>query len=277
MFVFIGVAVFIAVNLIVLTFTSRQTASDDAFGNIAISFTAPFQWGFTSAKRTAVHIWETYFSSVQAARENKRLQARLLEYENVQNQNTELTLENQRLKKLLDFPRRTPNIYVAARVVGRDPSPWFQTIIIDRGRANGVSRGSPVIVAQGIVGRVISAGKYFSKVLLITDRSSAVDALVQNTRVRGMVRGGNKDECSFVYTLRKDQVALGEVIVSSGLDQVFPKGLVIGRIHHVKKERSQLFQDITIETSVDFDRLEEVLVMQGKIHASEIDKDNLFQ
>ncbi len=275
MFVFIGVAVFIVVNLTVLTFTSRQTASDDIFENITISLTAPFQWGFTSAKRTAVHIWETYFFSVQAARENKVLHTRLLQYENVQNKNTELTLENQRLKRLLHFSPKVPDTYVAARIVGRDPSPWFQTVVIDRGRKHGVCKASPVIVAEGIVGRVISAGKYFSKVLLITDRSSAVDALVQNTRVRGMVRGGNKDECSFVYTLRKDQVTPGEVIVSSGLDQVFPKGLVIGRIHHVEKEQSYLFQDITIETSVDFDQLEEVLVMQGKIHTSEV--DSLFQ
>ncbi len=277
MFVFIGVAVFIAVNLTVLTLTGRRTSSDNAFENISISLTAPFQWGFTSVKTTAVHIWETYFFSVQAARENKDLHARLLQYKNVQNQNRELTLENQRLKRLLHFTPAVSNTYIAARIVGRDPSPWFQTIVIDRGKKHGVCKTSPVIVAEGIVGRVISAGKFFSKVLLITDRSSAVDALVQNTRVRGMVRGGNKDECSFVYTLRKDKVSPGEVIVSSGLDQVFPKGLVIGRIHHVKKEPSYLFQDITIETSVDFDRLEEVLVMQGKIHTSEVDKDNLSQ
>ncbi len=196
------------------------------------------------------------------------LHTRLLEYENVQNQNRELVLENQRLKKLLHFSPTLPDSYVAARIIGRDPSPWFQTVIIDRGRADGVGKASPVIVAEGIVGRVIAAGKHFSKVLLITDRSSAVDALVQDSRVRGMVRGGNRDECSFVYTLRNDPVSPGEVIVSSGLDQVFPKGLVIGRILHVKKEHSRLFQDITIETSVDFDTLEEVLVMRGKIRTS---------
>ncbi len=275
MLVFLGIVLFIAVNLMVLTFSSRQTASDDVFENITISLTAPFQWGFTTAKRTAVNIWETYFISVQAARENQLLHTRLLQCKNIQNQNRELTLENQRLKRLLHFSPALPDSYVAARIIGRDPSPWFQTIIIDRGSSDGVCKASPVIVAEGIVGRVISAGNHFSKVLLITDRSSAVDALVQNSRVRGMVRGENKDECSFVYTLRKDQVWPGEVIVSSGLDQVFPKGLVIGRILHIKKQPSRLFQDITIETSVDFDKLEEVLVMRGKIRRSEA--DDLFK
>jgi rod shape-determining protein MreC len=100
----------------------------------------------------------------------------------------------------------------------------------------------------------------FSRVLLITDRNSAVDALVQNTRVKGMVKGNNEDKCTFIYALKKDEIKAGEMIVSSGLDQVFPKGLKIGRILDVKNVHFQLFQDITLETSVDFDKLEDVLV-----------------
>jgi rod shape-determining protein MreC len=90
-----------------------------------------------------------------------------------------------------------------------------------------------------------------------------VDALVQNSRVRGIVKGNNEDSCSFVYALRKDEVKEGEMLISSGLDQVFPKGLKIGRILKVTKVHSQLFQDITIETSVDFDKIEEVLVFKN--------------
>ncbi len=262
MFVFIGVAVFIVVNLTVLTMTRQEAASGNALENITISCTAPFQWVFTQAARSVRNVWEIYFVSVQAARENAVLHSRIRQAENIQNQNKELSFENQRLKRLLDFSLSVSGNYVAARVVGRDPSPWFQTITIDRGREHGVHKQAPVVVAEGIVGRVIAAGSHFSKVMLITDRSSAVDALVQESRVRGMVHGANEDQCAFIYALRKDRVSPGQVVVSSGLDQIFPKGLAIGRIQDVKREQSNLFQEITIETSVDFDRLEEVLVMQ---------------
>jgi rod shape-determining protein MreC len=110
------------------------------------------------------------------------------------------------------------------------------------------------------VGQITKVSPNFSRVLLITDRNSAVDALVQTTRARGMVKGNGESSCSFVYALRKEEIQAGEVIVSSGLDQVFPKGLKIGTVLAVKKDHSRLFQDIIIQTSVDFDKLEEVLV-----------------
>ena len=160
----------------------------------------------------------------------------------------------------MDFTSSVPDTYVAAQVIARDPSPFFKSIIIDKGDADGVIKGFPVLVSEGIVGQIINVSANSSRVLLITDRNSAVDALVQNTRVRGMVKGNNLDKCTFVYALRKDEIKAGEMIVSSGLDQVFPKGLKIGRILDVKTTHSQLFQDITIETSVDFDKLEDVLV-----------------
>ncbi|MBU2629251.1 MAG: rod shape-determining protein MreC, partial [Proteobacteria bacterium] len=179
-----------------------------------------------------------------------------------QNRYQELDLENIRLKKFVNFSGQVPDTYVAAQIIARDPSPWFKTIMIDKGANDGLVKGSPVVVSEGIVGQIIKVAANYSRVLLITDRNSAVDALVQNSRVRGIVKGNNEDNCSFVYALRKDQVKEGEMIISSGLDQVFPKGLKIGRILKVTKVHSQLFQDITIETSVDFDKIEEVLVFK---------------
>jgi rod shape-determining protein MreC len=149
---------------------------------------------------------------------------------------------------------------VAAKVIGRSPSPWVKTIMIDKGTDNGLTRGLPVMVSEGIVGQVIAVSDRYSRVLLVTDRNSAVDALVQSSRARGIVKGNNTDECSFCYALRKDEIQAGEMIVSSGLDGVFSKGLRIGQVVDVKKESSELFQTILLKTCVDFDRLEEVLV-----------------
>ncbi len=263
MLLFFGLTVFFAVNLTVITLTSRQSVPATGLERFAITLTSPFQFIFTRTVGVAQSLWQTYFMSVLAVEENQVLKAQLSRVKQIENQNEELCLENARLKKLVNFTRAVPETYVAAQVIARDPSPWFKTIMIDKGAQDGLEKGAPVLVSEGIVGQITKVSNSFSRVLLIIDRNSAVDALVQNTRVRGMVKGTNTDTCSFVYALRKDTVKPGEMIVSSGLDQVYPKGLTIGRILAVEKEHSQLFQNITIETSVDFNKLEEVLVLKN--------------
>lgn len=264
MIIIIGVGLFIAINFTVITMTSRQSLPVSGLERFAISVTSPFQYVVTRTIGFTRSVWETYFAAVLAVEESQDLKRELARAREIQNRYRELELENARLKKFVNFTDEAPASYVAAQVIARDPSPWFKTIVIDKGTDEGLVKGSPVLVSEGIVGQIIQVAKEFSRVLLITDRNSAVDALVQDTRVRGMVKGNNEDTCSFVYTLRKDEVKPGEMIVSSGLDQVFPKGLRIGRILDVKKDHSQLFQDITIETSVDFDKLEEVLVYKNE-------------
>lgn len=260
MFIFIGVALFVAITLIVITMTSRHTLPVSGPERLAITVTSPFQRLVQQTISFTSSVWETYFMSVLAVTENQDLKKELSRVREIENRYEELIRENVRLKKFVNFTSSVPETYVAARVIARDPSPWFKTIMIDKGEADGIEKGSPVLVSEGIVGQIIKVSRQFSRVLLITDRNSAVDALVQNTRVRGMVKGSNEDVCVFVFALRKDEIKPGEMIVSSGLDQVFPKGLRIGRVLAVQKEHSQLFQDITIQTSVDFDKLEEVLV-----------------
>ena len=255
-----GVALFLAVNLTVITMTSRQSLPVSSLERVAISLISPFQLLVSQTIGFTESIWKTYFMGVLAVAENTRLKAERSRTMEIINRCEELEQENSRLKKFVNFTSSVPGTYVAAQVIARDPSPWVNTIMIDKGDSDGVIKGSPVLVSEGIVGQIIKVSKNYSKVLLITDRNSAVDALVQNTRVRGMVKGNNQESCTFVYALRKDEIKPGEKIVSSGLDQVFPKGLKIGSILDVKNTHSQLFQDITIETSVDFDKLEDVLV-----------------
>jgi len=260
MLIAIGVALFVAINLVVITMTSRQTLPVSGPEKIFITLTAPFQMVVQKTVSFTTAIWETYFITVQAVKKNRVLKKQLSAAQQIKNRNRELAKENARLKKFVAFTASVPGTYVAARVIGRDPSPWFKTIMIDKGAEHGLEKTAPVIVSEGIVGQIVSVSPGFSRVLLITDRNSAVDALVQETRARGMVKGSNEDTCVFVYALRKDEIQPGELVVTSGLDQVFPKGLRIGRILDVKKDHSQLFQDISIQTSVDFDKLEEVLV-----------------
>ncbi|MCP3874157.1 MAG: rod shape-determining protein MreC [Desulfobacteraceae bacterium] len=261
--IFVGVALFIAINFIVITMSSRNSLPSSGIERLTISIISPFQKTVTKTINMTQNIWETYFSTVVAIQENSELKNQLGKAIEIKNRYEELELENLRLKKFVNFTGQVPDTYVAAQIIARDPSPWFKTIMIDKGAKDGLEKGSPVLVSEGIVGQIIKVAKNYSRVLLIIDRNSAVDALVQNSRVRGIVKGNNDDNCFFVYALRKDEVKEGEMIISSGMDQVFPKGLKIGRILKVTKVHSQLFQDIMIETSVDFNKIEEVLVFKN--------------
>jgi rod shape-determining protein MreC len=119
----------------------------------------------------------------------------------------------------------------------------------------------PVVSPEGVVGQVVTASYDYSKVMLIIDRSSAIDSLVQRNRTRGVVEGETDTTCRFKYVLRKAEVNVGDTVVSSGLDGLFPKGLRIGEVKEISKDQPGIFQDVRIEPFVDFTRLEEVLVI----------------
>ena len=150
---------------------------------------------------------------------------------------------------------------LAAEVIGKDPSSWFKTIIIDKGSTDGVGRGDPVVVPEGIAGQIMEVAENYSKVLLIIDRNSAVDSLVQRTRARGVIKGESIRQCTLEYVLQKNEVKAGDTIVSSGLDGVYPKGLRVGEVSEVNTGSSGIFKEVIVNPYVDFEKLEEVLVI----------------
>jgi rod shape-determining protein MreC len=260
-FIFLILAIFIVLgNLVFLAVGSQDGVPVSRFERITIAMVAPFQMMVTRTTNAVQDVWSVYFTSVSATRENKILKKALALATADQNSCRELALENQRLRKFIHFKQTESRIMVAAKVIARDPSPWFSTMMIDKGTEDGLSRGLPVVAAEGIVGQVVAVSSRYSRVLLITDRNSSVDALVQSTRARGIVQGDNTETCFFDYALRKETVSIGDDIVASGLDQIFPKGLSIGKVVDVRKENSDLFQHVRVKTSVDFNTLEEVLV-----------------
>ncbi len=261
MVVIIGVIVLIAANIIALSVTSRRHASFGS-GRIALSFAAPFQKAVTRSIRFARGLWKHYFLTVSVAQESYKYKKALGLAQQQNNQLRELKLTNVRLRSLLDFQKTMTNQVLAAEAIGKDPSQWYKTIIIDKGKDEGVAKGMAVVVPEGIVGQVMDVSAHYSKVLLIIDPSSAVDALVQRARARGVVKGGSSSgQCLFKYVLRKHDVGVGDRVVSSGMDGVFPKGLAVGHVAGVIKRSSGIFQEVTVTPFVDFEKLEEVLVV----------------
>lgn len=260
MLVVVGAIVLIGANLVILYIAGNRYPSH-GLGRIALYFVAPFQDAVSVAIRFSRGTWDNYFALASAARENTRLKQSLNQAVARNSQWREVELSNIRLRQLLDFKTTIISQSVAAEIVGRDPSSWYQAVIINKGSADGIRKGLPVVVPEGIAGQVTDVSGHYAKVMLIIDRNSAVDALVQRTRARGIIKGEVTGRCRFKYVMRKEEVAVGDKIVASGLDGVFPKGMAIGDVTGVVKRTSEIFQEVTVTPHVDFEKLEEVLVV----------------
>lgn len=178
----------------------------------------------------------------------------------------EAAQENATLRSFFHFAQQHPGFQlvggeVKAPVIGRDPSNFLRYLIIDAGEAQGVKKDMPVIVPRGLVGRVQSVGSNWAKVLLITDPRSSVSAVIQTSRATGQVQGLVSGDLVMKYISQEESVGEGEIVLTSGLGGNFPKGLVIGQVVAVQQRDSDMFQQATVRPTVDFDRLEMVLVI----------------
>ncbi len=258
----VGLFLAFTVNIIILSLSTRHHPKAYITGRFALTLVSPFQTAVTGSIRFCKNIWMQYFDLVSVSRENQVLRELLDRAVQRNHDLLEVELSNQRLRDLLNFRKNIPGRFIAAEAVSRDPSAWFQTVIIDKGRGEGITKGLPVVVSKGIVGQITDVSAHRSKVLLVIDRNSAVDALVQRTRARGIIEGKSTRQCVLKYVLRKDDVKVGDVVISSGLDGVYPKGLQIGHVSSVVKRSSGIFQEVMVTPTVDFEKLEEVLVAQ---------------
>ncbi|MGD2038539.1 MAG: rod shape-determining protein MreC [Desulfobacterales bacterium] len=256
----VGGTVLIVVNVILLSITSKRQATF-GLGRVGISFVAPFQEIVTGSLRFTRRIWKNYFSLVSVAHENEILRKSFNQLVEKNNEWHEIELANSRLRNLLNFKEAPTRRVVAAEVIAKDPSGWFKTVIIDKGSLDGLQKGLPVVLPTGIAGQVIEVAGRYAKVMLIIDRNSAVDALVQRSRARGIIKGESADQCRFEFVLRKHDVQIGDTVIASGLDGVYPKGLRIGRVSDLIQSSSDIFYEITVTPFVDYEKLEEVLVI----------------
>ena len=249
------------VCVLFLALSSRQPKIAQGPSRLTLPVVGPFQRMIIHSTRFFREIWEHYFMLVSVAEDNERLRGSLREARALNHQRQEILLANKRLHDLLSLKEHLEQETIAAQVIGKDPSPWFQTIIVDKGIIDGVEKGLPVVNPEGVVGLVIETAGHYAKVRLITDPNSAVDALVQKNRARGVIKGGTSGYCVLSYVLRKHDLAVGDKIISSGMDTVFPKGLPIGQVSEIIKYEAGIFQDVTVTPYVDFERLEEVLII----------------
>ncbi|MDY0131360.1 MAG: rod shape-determining protein MreC [Desulforegulaceae bacterium] len=255
------IVIFLFINISALIAAGRGGGKIQGLGAFGLDLFGPIEKFIVTGSRNLNKIWDNYFALVHVRGKNSQLEKELKYFQARETKHSELMLENERLRELLKFGKKLKSEYIAAEVVGRDSGKWFDTIILNRGRKSGVLVSCPVIVPEGIVGQVVSVSKNYSKVLLVTDRMSGVDCLVQSSRGRGVVSGTGENICLFKYFLRKFEVKPGDHLITSGMDKIFPKGLRVGEVINVKRRDSGIFQDVEVRPFVDFERLEEVLIL----------------
>lgn len=173
----------------------------------------------------------------------------------------ELSQENIRLKDLLNFKQKSPLRLVAARVIGRTMDSWSSSVIIDKGKYHGIKSGMAVICPKGLVGSIVESTESTSKVLLINDPNQGVFSIVQRNRQEGLVNGTLGGNLIMRYLPEEAQIVIGDIIITSELSQVYPKGLLLGRVVSIGREFSGLNRYALVKPLVDLTSIEEVLVI----------------
>jgi rod shape-determining protein MreC len=248
--------------LIVIVSTIGRTEFNTAH-KLALEALGAAQYGISRVTAPLAGIRDSYAELVGVREENVRLREELQKYKAATNDYREAVATNVRLANLLGMKEFLATPTLSAEIIGLDPSHWFKTVIIGRGSSDGVRTGMPVTVAEGIVGQVVNTSPHYAKVLLATDPNSAIDALVQRNRVQGIVKGDGAGY-RMEYVLKNSEVQKGDRVVTSGIGEIFPKGIPIGTVSRVEKNRHGMFQKIELEPATDFSQLEYLLIVMKK-------------
>lgn len=229
----------------------------------------PVQWAFTSMEQGISSLWRGYIGLIgtkkenrKLLRENSKLKGELVKFEG-------LRQENERLRALLGYREAFNYPSVIAGVIASDPRAEFKSLMIDRGSGDGIKLFMPVVGPQGLVGRIGRVSKDTSQVLLLNDPNCAVDSMIQRSRARGLLVGSITHTelkkgfylTRLEYLRRVSDIRDNDVVVSSGLDQVFPPGLPIGTVHNIRNSRYGIFKEAEVVPFENFQELQEVLVL----------------
>ncbi|HWP65721.1 MAG TPA: rod shape-determining protein MreC [Candidatus Limnocylindria bacterium] len=242
---------------------SGDRVRNDTLGRLFIDGMAPIMRVATELAHTVGGVWNGITGVFRLRDQVRYLRRELREQKREVARLREVQLENERLRELLAFRPAVETEVITARVIGADALGLSRSLAIDRGTLDGVRKGAAVLAPEGVVGRVLLAGRHAARVLLITDHNSGIDSIVQRTRARGIVEGVLGGSCGLKFVKRTERLEVGDLVVTSGMDGIFPKGLPIGRIVAIDKRGQGLFQYATVEPTVDFAHLEEVLVVRA--------------
>jgi rod shape-determining protein MreC len=249
--------------LLLLTLQSRGYGASAR--DLLTLVTAPVQSGVARAHRAVFGAWDTYFDWKNVRAENRQLrdENQRLRVEALRVGETED--ENRRLRRLLALQERLPLTTLSAEIIGRDWGGWIRSLTVNRGRGDRVPRLTAVISPDGLIGRIVDVRPGASIVQVLIDPTSTVGAHVVRTRTAGIVEGDARGTLRFKYMARDAAgIQVGDVLVTSGQGELFPRGIPIGRVHTIDDRGPALFHYAALEPAVDFARVDDVLLVTGE-------------
>jgi rod shape-determining protein MreC len=253
---------FFSVFLYILSLNFRPPEQMDVLQRIVVESILPFFNSVGKISTFAEDLVNEYVFLRQLRAENESLREQLASSEQKLIDYQEAYLENQRLRRMLDFKSTIQAETIPAQVVLHDLTGWFQTLMVDKGFRDQIAPDMAVVNDEGVVGRVLDVSDRYARILLLTDPGSSIDAIIQRNRVRGIVTGKDANTCFLKYVRGNLDVQVGDLITTSGKDGVFPKGLRLGTVTAVYKDPLDLFQRIEIKPLVRLSALEELLIIR---------------
>ena len=226
-----------------------------------LAILAPLQRGSEAVVSAVGSVWYGYVDLRAVREENRELREKATRLEQALWMEREVVARYDRLSGVLQLAESIPFESVVAEVIGVDATSWFRTLTVNRGLDRGVDLNAPVVGPGGLVGRVTAVGPHVAQVKLLSDRDCSVGSLLVRTRTRGIVSGKGGAELELKYVSNLEDVAVGDLVVTSGIDGIYPKGIAIGRVTSVKNG-PRLFKVIAVEPAASLNRLEEVFILQ---------------
>ena len=248
-------------SVYILTVGARGQLKNEPLSALLMWIMRPLQIAAQGTVNWISTVHESYDTLAGFRAENERLRKRIQALEVERQKLLEAQVSNSRLTQLLDLRSHLPGAAITASIIGHSVTSWFQSCLLDKGSSDGVRKGMAVVTPLGVVGQVVSVTPRTAKVLLLTDANSGIDVLVQRTRTRGIVSGSLENGTVLKYVKRSEDVQEGDRLITSGVDGVFPKSLLVGTVIKVVKQHIGLFQFIEVLPAVQPARIEEVLVV----------------
>lgn len=258
----ITVAALCLLSLHIASTSTKGIGGTIITGKIISAVASPLQYGITSTTKGIKAIWASYIYLINVNRENALLKNEIEKVKEENNQLLEAVFLNNRLKDLLLFKQELAAATEAADVIGIEISGWIKTMTINKGASDGIKRDMVIATPLGIAGRIIDVQSTTSKAFLVTDPRCAIDVIVQKTRVKGIAEGNGTDRLLLKYVRHEDDIHVGDILISSGLGGIFPKGMAVGEIVRVEKGEDNFFMDIEAKPSADLKKLEEVMIIK---------------
>src|SRR4051812_4247434 len=262
--ILMGVLFLQVLGLAVQVKTGANEAKDTRLIRIwVVGAITPFERGLVWVQNSTGNVWHNYFYLRGVRAENRQLKTQIEQMRLEQVRLSEDAAQARRLQMLLSFKEQFISKTVAAQVIGTSGSDLSRVVYIDKGKNDGLDRDMAVITADGIVGKILHVYPNLAQVLLISDQSSGVGAILEKTRLQGVLRGTANGEVMLERVMSDEQVQPGETVLTSGGDQIFPKGLPVGSVAKVGSGKD-LFLNVKIKPAANLSKLEEVLVLTEK-------------